>query len=146
MANVYYEKDNNKKILKSIKILISKIMIFILLLIVILFISLITVNQRANEFKNKEIQMQQKILSESIKKYKLQNGLYPNLDGNENNLNNIKTLNKLTFDKVYGKNQLYFIPENNSKGIIKSNNVTPNNDKKGGWFYNIKTGEIKPNI
>ena len=82
-----------------------------------------------------------------LKVYKTRTGEYPNLIGNENNLREVKNYQgEYTFELFYGDEKIFEIPGNISKGIVKTNKIVRKKDNKGGWVYDITTGEISPNI
>ena len=81
------------------------------------------------------------------KNYKSRTGFFPELTGNENNLENIKSPDgKYSFDVFYGEKKLFAIPGNLEKGIEDSNSVVSVRNNKGGWLYNKTDGEVNPNI
>ena len=69
------------------------------------------------------------------------------LKGNENNLKALKSTDNLyNFAILYGENELYAIPENLVKNVVRTNKIVEKQDNTGGWVYDQMKGEIKPNI
>ena len=94
-----------------------------------------------------DIEVETEKLSNAIKNYKSRTGFFPELTGNENNLENIKSPDgKYSFDVFYGEKKLFAIPGNLEKGIEDSNSVVSVRNNKGGWLYNKTDGEVNPNI
>ncbi len=75
-------------------------------------------------------------LNTAISFYKLKNGVYPDLVGNEDNLGD--------FSEVYSKNKMPYTPP--YSGGSKSNFVYSSRSNKGGWVYIKSDGVIYANL
>lgn len=141
--NEYLTGLNRKKIRK----IIVKTIVFITVFITVFFIGIYLFSKRVEKLIKADIQIETVRLENAIKEFKAKTGVYPNISGKENNLKEVKSPDgRYTFDLFYGTEKIYEIPDNLKKGIMKSNSVNLQKDNKGGWFYNIITGEIKPNM
>lgn len=124
------------------------------LLIIFSIIGILFLNFTSNNAKkiiNANIEIETLRLQNAIKEYRIKVGSYPDLLGNENELSKVKDVvtpgkDKYNFSLFYGSEKLYEIPENLEKGVEQSNKIVIAKDNKGGWFYNVLTGEIKVNI
>lgn len=135
------------KINRKFKKNIFKLLLLIFILMILYILGLNYISNRARNIIKANIKVEQAKIENAIKEYKLRTGENPNLQGNENNLQNVKNVTgSYTFDLFYGSNKLFEIPENLQNQIIKTNKITTQKDNKGGWFYNVLTGEIKANI
>ena len=115
--------------------------------IISFFISIHLFSEKAKVIIKADIEVETEKLSNAIKNYKSRTGFFPELIGNENNLENIKSPDgKYSFDIFYGEKKLFAIPGNLEKGIEDSNSVVSVRNNKGGWLYNKTDGEVNPNI
>ena len=115
--------------------------------IISFFISIHLFSEKAKVIIKADIEVETEKLSNAIKNYKSRTGFFPELTGNENNLENIKSPDgKYSFDIFYGEKKLFAIPGNLEKGIEDSNSVVSVRNNKGGWLYNKTDGEVNPNI
>ena len=133
--------NNNKDANKALKNVIGRATLFVIMAIISFFISIHLFSIKA------DIEVETEKLSNAIKNYKSRTGFFPELTGNENNLENIKSPDgKYSFDVFYGEKKLFAIPGNLEKGIEDSNSVVSVRNNKGGWLYNKTDGEVNPNI
>jgi len=139
--------NNNKDANKTLKNVIGRAMLFVIMAIISFFISIHLFSEKAKVIIKADIEVETEKLSNAIKNYKSRTGFFPELTGNENNLENIKSPDgKYSFDVFYGEKKLFAIPGNLEKGIEDSNSVVSVRNNKGGWLYNKTDGEINPNI
>ena len=139
--------NNNKDANKTLKNVIGRATLFVIMAIISFFISIHLFSEKAKVIIKADIEVETEKLSNAIKNYKSRTGFFPELTGNENNLENIKSPDgKYSFDVFYGEKKLFAIPGNLEKGIEDSNSVVSVRNNKGGWLYNRTDGEIKPNI
>ena len=139
--------NNNKDANKTLKDITGRAIIFVIMAIISFFISIHLFSEKAKVIIKADIEVETEKLSNAIKNYKSRTGFFPELTGNENNLENIKSPDgKYSFDVFYGEKKLFAIPGNLEKGIEDSNSVVSVRNNKGGWLYNKTDGEINPNI
>jgi hypothetical protein len=139
--------NNNKDANKTLKNVIGRAMLFVIMAIISFFISIHLFSEKAKVIIKADIEVETEKLSNAIKNYKSRTGFFPELTGNENNLENIKSPDgKYSFDIFYGEKKLFAIPGNLEKGIEDSNSVVSVRNNKGGWLYNKTDGEVNPNI
>ena len=143
MALYNINKDANK----TLKNVIGRATLFVIMAIISFFISIHLFSEKAKVIIKADIEVETEKLSNAIKNYKSRTGFFPELTGNENNLENIKSPDgKYSFDVFYGEKKLFAIPGNLEKGIEDSNSVVSVRNNKGGWLYNKTDGEVNPNI
>ena len=139
--------NNNKDANKTLKNVIGRTTLFVIMAIISFFISIHLFSEKAKVIIKADIEVETEKLSNAIKNYKSRTGFFPELTGNENNLENIKSPDgKYSFDVFYGEKKLFAIPGNLEKGIEDSNSVVSVRNNKGGWVYNRTDGEVNPNI
>ncbi len=139
--------NNNKDANKTLKNVIGRATLFVIMAIISFFISIHLFSEKAKVIIKADIEVETEKLSNAIKNYKSRTGFFPELTGNENNLENIKSPDgKYSFDIFYGEKKLFAIPGNLEKGIEDSNSVVSVRNNKGGWLYNKTDGEVSPNI
>ena len=139
--------NNNKDANKTLKNVFGRTMLFAIMGIISFFISVHLFSEKAKVIIKADIEVETEKLSNAIKNYKSRTGFFPELIGNENNLENIKSPDgKYSFDIFYGEKKLFAIPGNLEKGIEDSNSVVSVRNNKGGWLYNKTDGEVNPNI
>lgn len=139
--------NNNKDANKTLKNVIGRATLFVIMAIISFFISIHLFSEKAKVIIKADIEVETEKLSNAIKNYKSRTGFFPELTGNENNLENIKSPDgKYSFDIFYGEKKLFAIPGNLEKGIEDSNSVVSGRNNKGGWLYNKTDGEVNPNI
>ena len=139
--------NNNKDANKTLKNVIGRATLFVIMAIISFFISIHLFSEKAKVIIKADIEVETEKLSNDIKNYKSRTGFFPELTGNENNLENIKSPDgKYSFDVFYGEKKLFAIPGNLEKGIEDSNSVVSVRNNKGGWLYNKTDGEVNPNI
>ncbi len=139
--------NNNKDANKTLKNVIGRATLFVIMAIISFFISIHLFSEKAKVIIKADIEVETEKLSNAIKNYKSRTGFFPELTGNENNLENIKSPDgKYSFDVFYGEKKLFAIPGNLEKGIEDSNSVVSARNNKGGWLYNKTDGEVSPNI
>ena len=139
--------NNNKDANKTLKNVIGRATLFVIMAIISFFISIHLFSEKAKVIIKADIEVETEKLSNAIKNYKSRTGFFPELTGNENNLENIKSPDgKYSFDIFYGEKKLFAIPGNLEKGIEDSNSVVSVKDNKGGWVYSKIDGEVNPNI
>ena len=139
--------NNNKDANKTLKNVIGRATLFVIMAIISFFISIHLFSEKAKVITKADIEVETEKLSNAIKNYKSRTGFFPELTGNENNLENIKSPDgKYSFDVFYGEKKLFAIPGNLEKGIEDSNSVVSVRNNKGGWLYNKTDGEVNPNI
>jgi hypothetical protein len=139
--------NNNKDANKTLKNVIGRATLFVIMAIISFFISIHLFSEKAKVIIKADIEVETEKLSNAIKNYKSRTGFFPELTGNENNLENIKSPDgKYSFDVFYGEKKLFAIPGNLEKGIEDSNSVVSVRNNKGGWLYNKTDGEVSPNI
>ena len=139
--------NNNKDANKTLKNVIGRATLFVIMAIISFFISIHLFSEKAKVIIKADIEVETEKLSNAIKNYKSRIGFFPELTGNENNLENIKSPDgKYSFDVFYGEKKLFAIPGNLEKGIEDSNSVVSVRNNKGGWLYNKTDGEVSPNI
>ncbi len=139
--------NNNKDANKTLKNVIGRATLFVIMAIISFFISIHLFSEKAKVIIKADIEVETEKLSNAIKSYKSRTGFFPELTGNENNLENIKSPDgKYSFDIFYGEKKLFAIPGNLEKGIEDSNSVVSVRNNKGGWLYNKTDGEVNPNI
>lgn len=132
---------------KFIKKNIFKIAFFIFFSFILYLVWFNFSHLNALKLINSDIEIERSKIENAIRMYYDKNGEYPNLLNNENNLKNIFLENeKYNFSYFYGEEKLYEIPSRINKNVEKSNKIHILNNKKGGWFYNINDGKIKPNV
>ncbi len=138
--------NNNKDANKTLKNLIGRATLFVIMAIISFFISIHLFSEKAKVIIKADIEVETERLSNAIKSYKSRTGFFPELTGNENNLEKIKSPDgKYSFDIFYGEKKLFAIPGNLEKGVEDSNSVVSVRDNKGGWVYNKTDGEVNPN-
>ena len=139
--------NNNKDANKTLKNVIGRATLFVIMAIISFFISIHLFSEKAKVIIKADIEVETEKLSNAIKNYKSRTGFFPELTGNENNLENIKSPDgKYSFDVFYGEKKLFAITGNLEKGIEDSNSVVSVRNNKGGWLYNKTDGEVNPNI
>ena len=139
--------NNNKDANKTLKNVIGRATLFVIMAIISFFISIHLFSEKAKVIIKADIEVETEKLSNAIKNYKSRTGFFPELTGNENNLENIKSPDgKYSFDVFYGEKKLFAIPGNLEKGIEDSNSVVSVRNNKGGCLYNKTDGEVNPNI
>ena len=139
--------NNNKDANKTLKNVIGRATLFVIMAIISFFISIHLFSEKAKVIIKADIEVETEKLSNAIKNYNSRTGFFPELTGNENNLENIKSPDgKYSFDVFYGEKKLFAIPGNLEKGIEDSNSVVSVRNNKGGWLYNKTDGEVNPNI
>lgn len=139
--------NNNKDANKTLKNVIGRATLFVIMAIISFFISIHLFSEKSKVIIKADIEVETEKLSNAIKNYKSRTGFFPELTGNENNLENIKSPDgKYSFDVFYGEKKLFAIPGNLEKGIEDSNSVVSVRNNKGGWLYNKTDGEVNPNI
>ena len=139
--------NNNKDANKTLKNVIGRATLFVIMAIISFFISIHLFSEKAKVIIKADIEVETEKLSNAMKNYKSRTGFFPELTGNENNLENIKSPDgKYSFDVFYGEKKLFAIPGNLEKGIEDSNSVVSVRNNKGGWLYNKTDGEVNPNI
>ena len=139
--------NNNKDANKTLKNVIGRATLFVIMAIISFFISIHLFSEKAKVIIKADIEVETEKLSNAIKNYKSRTGFFPELTGNENNLENIKSPDgKYSFDVFYGEKKLFAIPGNLEKGIEDSNSVVSVRNNKGGGLYNKTDGEVNPNI
>ena len=139
--------NNNKDANKTLKNVIGRATLFVIMAIISFFISIHLFSEKAKVIIKADIEVETEKLSNAIKNYKSRTGFFPELTGNENNLENIKSPDgKYSFDVFYGEKKLFAIPGNLEKGIEDSNSLVSVRNNKGGWLYNKTDGEVNPNI
>ena len=139
--------NNNKDANKTLKDITGRAIIFVIMAIISFFISIHLFSEKAKVIIKADVEIETEKLSNAIKNYKSRTGFFPELTGNENNLENIKSPDgKYSFDIFYGEKKLFAIPGNLEKGIEDSNSVVSVRNNKGGWLYNKTDGEVSPNI
>ena len=126
--------NNNKDANKTLKNVIGRATLFVIMAIISFFISIHLFSEKAKVIIKADIEVETEKLSNAIKNYKSRTGFFPELTGNENNLENIKSPDgKYSFDIFYGEKKLFAIPGNLEKGIEDSNSVVSVRNNKGGW-------------
>ena len=139
--------NNNNDANKTLKNVFGRTVLFAIMAIISFFISVHLFSEKAKVIIRADIEVEREKLENAIKNYKSRTGFFPELTGNENNLENIKSPDgKYSFDVFYGEKKLFAIPGNLEKGIEDSNSVVSVRNNKGGWLYNKTDGEINPNI
>ena len=139
--------NNNKDANKTLKNVIGRATLFVIMAIISFFISIHLFSEKSKVIIKADIEVETEKLSNAIKNYQSRTGFFPELTGNENNLENIKSPDgKYSFDVFYGEKKLFAIPGNLEKGIEDSNSVVSVRNNKGGWLYNKTDGEVNPNI
>ena len=139
--------NNNNDANKTLKNVFGRTVLFAIMAIISFFISVHLFSEKAKVIIKADIEVETEKLSNAIKNYKSRTGFFPELTGNENNLENIKSPDgKYSFDVFYGEKKLFAIPGNLEKGIEDSNSVVSVRNNKGGWLYNKTDGEVSPNI
>ena len=139
--------NNNKDANKTLKNVIGRATLFVIMAIISFFISIHLFSEKAKVIIKADIEVETEKLSNAIKNYKSRTGFFPELTGNENNLENIKSPDgKYSYDIFYGEKKLFAIPGNLEKGIEDSNSVVSVRNNKAGWLYNKTDGEVNPNI
>ena len=132
--------NNNKDANKTLKNVIGRATLFVIMAIISFFISIHLFSEKAKVIIKADIEVETEKLSNAIKNYKSRTGFFPELTGNENNLENIKSPDgKYSFDVFYGEKKLFAIPGNLEKGIEDSNSVVSVRNNKAD-------GEVNPNI
>ncbi len=138
--------DQEKKV-NTVKNVIGRGVLFVIMAIIAFFISINLLSERAQLIMKADIEVEKAKFENAIKNYKSRVGEFPELSGNENSLSNIKSPDgKYSFDIFYGDEKIFTVPGNMEQGIEDSNIIVKVKDNKGGWFYNKRTGEIKPNL
>ena len=139
--------NNNKDANKTLKNVIGRATLFVIMAIISFFISIHLFSEKAKVIIKADIEVETEKLSNAIKNYKSRTGFFPELTGNENNLENIKSPDgTYSFDIFYAEKKLFALPGNLEKGIEDSNSVVSVRNNKGGWLYNKTDGEVNPNI
>ena len=142
MANYDYRNRNMGKTIRNVLIRI----IFLGIIGITAFIlSVFIFSKRVERIIAADLDIETSRLKNAIESYKLRTGDYPDLSGNENSLQNIEKGN-YTFELIYGDKEIYKIPGNLVKKSERTNKIVTVRDNRGGWVYNIRTGEIYPNI
>ena len=142
MANYDYRNRNMGKTIRNV--LISVIFLGIIG-ITAFILSVFIFSKRVERIIAADLDIETSRLKNAIESYKLRTGDYPDLSGNENSLQNIEKGN-YTFELIYGDKEIYKIPGNLVKKSERTNKIVTVRDNRGGWVYNIRTGEIHPNI
>ncbi len=142
MANYDYKNRNMGKTIRNVLIRI----IFLGIIGITAFIlSVFIFSKRVERIITADLDIETSRLRNAIESYKIRTGDYPDLSGNENSLQNIEKGN-YTFELIYGDKEIYKIPGNLAKKSERTNKIVTVRDNRGGWVYNIRTGEIYPNI
>ena len=142
MANYDYRNRNMGKTIRNVLIRV----IFLGIIGITAFIlSVFIFSKRVERIIAADLDIETSRLKNAIESYKLRTGDYPDLSGNENSLQNIEKGN-YTFELIYGDKEIYKIPGNLVKKSERTNKIVTVRDNRGGWVYNIRTGEIYPNI
>lgn len=142
MANYDYRNRNMGKTIRNVLIRV----IFLGIIGITAFIlSVFIFSKRVERIIAADLDIETSRLKNAIESYKLRTGDYPDLSGNENSLQNIEKGN-YTFELIYGDKEIYKIPGNLAKKSERTNKIVTVRDNRGGWVYNIRTGEIYPNI
>ena len=144
MANF---NDLNENIRKKIIKIIIKIFFLLIVSTIAFILSIFIFSKRLERIKLADLNIETARLKNAIESYKIRTGEYPKLEGNENNLKNIKNYQgNYTFELFYGDEKIHEVHGNIEKGISSTNKVFSKKDNKGGWVYDIETGKISPNI
>ena len=142
MANYDYRNRNMGKTIRNVLIRV----IFLGIIGITAFIlSVFIFSKRVERIITADLDIETSRLRNAIESYKIRTGDYPDLSGNENSLQNIEKGN-YTFELIYGDKEIYKIPGNLAKKSERTNKIVTVRDNRGGWVYNIRTGEIYPNI
>ncbi len=139
-------KKSKKKMTKETKISVLKFFIFIFIILCILSSFVFFQGKRGRKLKRITVEIQTEKLNNSIKIFKALEGRYPELAGNENNLNDIKTSKGVTFQEIYEDEKIYTLPEDIKNKIEETNTIRLVKDEKGGWYYDMARGTIEANL
>ena len=139
-------KKSKKKMTKETKISVLKFFIFIFIILCILSSFVFFQGKRGRKLKRITVEVQTEKLNNSIKIFKALEGRYPELAGNENNLNDIKTSKGVTFQEIYEDEKIYTLPEDIKNKIEETNTIRLVKDEKGGWYYDMARGTIEANL
>ena len=139
-------KKSKKKMTKETKISVLKFFIFIFIILCILSSFVFFQGKRGRKLKRITVEIQTEKLNNSIKIFKALEGRYPELAGNENNLNDIKTSKGVTFQEIYEDEKIYTLPEDIKNKIEETNTIRLVKDEKGGWYYDMAKGTIEANL
>ena len=139
-------KKSKKKMTKETKISVLKFFIFIFIILCILSSFVFFQGKRGRKLKRITVEVQTEKLNNSIKIFKALEGRYPELAGNENNLNDIKTSKGVTFQEIYEDEKIYTLPEDIKNKIEETNTIRLVKDEKGGWYYDMAKGTIEANL
>ena len=131
---------------KETKISVLKFFIFIFIILCILSSFVFFQGKRGRKLKRITVEIQTEKLNNSIKIFKALEGRYPELAGNENNLNDIKTSKGVTFQEIYEDEKIYTLPEDIKNKIEETNTIRLVKDEKGGWYYDMAKGTIEANL
>ena len=144
MANFDYKNEN---ITKKVSSILIRVIFLGIIGIAAFILSVFIFSKRVERITNADLDIETVRLRNAIESYKIRTGEYPDLSGNENSLQEIKSSQGgYTFELFYGDEKIYEIPGNMAEGIIKTNSIVTVKDDKGGWVYDVRTGEIFPNI
>lgn len=135
----------NKNMGKTIRNVLIRIIFLGIIGITAFILSVFIFSKRVECIIVADLDIETSRLRNAIESYKLRTGDYPDLSGNENSLQNIEKGN-YTFELIYGDKEIYKIPGNLVKKSERTNKIVTVRDNRGGWVYNIRTGEIYPNI
>ena len=139
-------KKSKKKMTKETKISVLKFFIFLFIILCILSSFVFFQGKRGRKLKRITVEIQTEKLNNSIKIFKALEGRYPELAGNENNLNDIKTSKGVTFQEIYEDEKIYTLPEDIKNKIEETNTIRLVKDEKGGWYYDMARGTIEANL
>lgn len=142
-----YGSNSEDAAVKVLKNLVGRGVLFVIMAIIAFFISIHLFSEKSKLMIRADLEVEKAKFENALKSYKARTGSFPELSGNENSLNNIRTPDgKYSFDIFYGDGKIFTVPGNMEKGVEDSNMVVATKDNRGGWVYNKTTGEIKPNV
>ena len=128
------------------RVKIFKFSMFLLILFGIFVSCIYFQSLNGRKVKQANLEIQEEKLKNAIKIFKALDGSYPDLNGNENSLVEVKTDKGVSFAYIYGSDKLESLPESRKKSVKESNKITSKKTDTGGWHYIKETGLIEPNM
>lgn len=139
-------KKTKKKMSKEAKIFLLKFFILLFIILSVFSGFVYFQGKKGRRLKSLAVEMESERLNNAVRIFKALEGEYPDLYGNENNLDEVKTLNKVSFREIYAGNELFALPEDLKNHIEEKNEIVLSKDGKGGWVYDKVSGKVEANL
>ena len=139
-------KKTKRKMTKESKIAILKIFALLIFALFTFMGYIYYQGGKGRELKLITVEIETEKLSNAIKLFKALEGEYPDLYGNENNLDSIRTQKGVSFEQIYDSKELATLPSDIEHKVEEKNDIVLIKDGSGGWFYNRINGKIEANL